>query len=119
MVSSRMLHVAGSSRGSRASPSDRGHDSWESRSGGRERSAERGSERGSDSKTSERGNDRSTDRSTDRATDRYGNERQRAGETARDTARDSSYDRRNGQNERERRDNRDRGETHFRPVAVY
>ncbi|KAM8871505.1 zinc finger CCCH domain-containing protein 13 isoform 2-T2 [Synchiropus picturatus] len=73
----------GSSRNSRGSQMDSGHDNWESRSSNtRERSAD----------ASDRGIDR----------DRY--EGERRGEQARD----SSYDRRGGHSDRERRDNRDR-----------
>ncbi len=76
--------VSGSARGGRASQADTnsasGHDSWESRS-----SVLR---------------DRSSERNTDR--DRYDNDRQR-GEQPRD-------ERRGGHAERDRRDNRERGD---------
>lgn len=76
----------GSTRSSRGSQLDGSHDNWDARGGAaRERSAERSADRGSDR-------------------DRYDGERR--GEQARD----SSYDRRGGHGDRDRRDNRDRGE---------
>lgn len=76
--------VSGTSRGGRASQTDAssasGHDSWESRSSGLR--------------------ERSSERNTDR--DRYDNDRLR-GEQPRD-------ERRGGHAERDRRDNRERGD---------
>lgn len=85
----------GSNRNSRGSQLESSHDVWESRSSAaRERSVERSNDRSAAEKSSERGSDR----------DRY--ESDRRGEPFRD----SSYDRRGGHGERDRRDNRDRGE---------